>query len=336
MKFFFNAPTKVYFGQINSDDLRNEIKNYGTNVILLSGGLATQKIANEIKSLLEQFCNVHEFNGIQTNPLIEYIELMAEKIVSADVIITVGGGSVHDSGKALAVALTHEQKLEKYMTDGELSVPGIKKDVIPIITVPTIFGTGSEVSPAALLKIENKKRVMFSSFLYPRATFMDYTYIRSIPQELCINSSLDALVQGIESLVSSKAQTFSKRFSYSAIERSLRGILLYAKGDRTDEVLQELALASIESLYAVGQTTVGAAHAISDPLSGYFNIHHGAAVGALLPYVIEVNYDYASEEYDNVKRMIEKLLDRSFSSVVEAILVYYEEIGFDRKHLHLL
>ena len=222
MKFFFNAPTKVYFGQINSDDLRNEIKNYGTNVILLSGGLATQKIANEIKSLLEQFCNVHEFNGIQTNPLIEYIELMAEKIVSADVIITVGGGSVHDSGKALAVALTHEQKLEKYMTDGELSVPGIKKDVIPIITVPTIFGTGSEVSPAALLKIENKKRVMFSSFLYPRATFMDYTYIRSIPQELCINSSLDALVQGIESLVSSKAQTFSKRFSYSAIERSLR------------------------------------------------------------------------------------------------------------------
>lgn len=333
MNFFFNAPTKVYFGQIKSDDLRNEIKNYGTNVILLTGGSATQKISNDIKCLLEPFCNIHEFNGIQTNPLIEYIELIAEKNVSADVIITVGGGSVHDSGKALAVALTHKQKLEKYMTDGELSVPGIKNNVIPIITVPTIFGTGSEVSPAALLRIENKKRVMFSSFLYPRATFMDYTYIRSIPQKLCINSSLDALVQGIESLVSLKAQAFSKRFSYSAIERSLRGILLYAKGDKNDEVLQELALASIESLYAVGQSTVGAAHAISDPLSGRFNIHHGAAVGALLPYVVEVNYDYAAEAYDNVKGMIEKLLDRSFDSLVDAILEYYREIEFDIKHL---
>ena len=130
-----------------------------------------------------------------------------------------------------------------------------------------------------------------------------------------------------------KSQAFSKRFSYSAIERSLRGILLYAKGDKTDEVLQELALASIESLYAVGQSTVGAAHAISDPLSGRFNIHHGAAVGALLPYVVEVNYDYAAEEYDNVKGMIEKLLDRSFDSLVDAILEYYREIEFDIKHL---
>lgn len=329
MKFIYNAPTKVYFGKLNYENLSEEIKQYGNTVLILTGGESTQKIANKVAEELKKYFTIIIKKGICTNPKIEYVESIANEVKTVDVILTVGGGSVHDSGKALAIAMTHSDKLEEYTTDGKLSVPGITNSVIPVITIPTIFGTGAEVSPAALLRIGNKKRVIFSTYLYPKSTFIDCTFAMGLSKEMCINASLDALVQGLESLVSTEAQSFSKRFSLSTINRVISSLLLLTKHNQTLEIMEELALASIEGLYAVGQSTVGAAHAISDPLSGRYNIHHGAAVGILLPYVVEINYLCAQHEYDIVKEIFERELNRTFTTLSEAIMFFYEEIGFD-------
>ena len=330
MNFTYNTPTKVYFGKMNYDNLVSEIKQYGNRVLILTGGKSTKKIADKISDKLKDFFSIKLRDGVESNPKIEFIEGIADELQEVDVILTVGGGSVHDSGKALSIAMTHNEKLEEYTTDGKLSVPGINNKLVPVITVPTVFGTGAEVSPAALLKIRNKKRVIFSTYLYPRVTFVDCSFAESLPLEICIKASLDALVQGIESLVSTKAQSFSKRFSYSAIERVIHSLLFLVKEGNDQQVMEELALASIEGLYAVGQSTVGAAHAISDPISGRYNIHHGEAVGILLPYVVEANYSHAEKEYDIVKSIFERNLHKSFVTLSEAINSFYEEIGFDR------
>lgn len=330
MNFTYNTPTKVYFGKMNYDNLVSEIKQYGNRVLILTGGKSTKKIAEKISDKLKDFFSIKLRDGVESNPKIEFIEGIADELQEVDVILTVGGGSVHDSGKALSIAMTHNEKLEEYTTDGKLSVPGINNKLVPVITVPTVFGTGAEVSPAALLKIRNKKRVIFSTYLYPRVTFVDCSFAESLPLEICIKASLDALVQGIESLVSTKAQSFSKRFSYSAIERVIHSLLFLVKEGNDQQVMEELALASIEGLYAVGQSTVGAAHAISDPISGRYNIHHGEAVGILLPYVVEANYSHAEKEYDIVKSIFERNLHKSFVTLSDAINSFYEEIGFDR------
>ena len=330
MNFTYNTPTKVYFGKMNYDNLVSEIKQYGNRVLILTGGKSTKKIAEKISDKLKDFFSIKLRDGVESNPKIEFIEGIADELQEVDVILTVGGGSVHDSGKALSIAMTHNEKLEEYTTDGKLSEPGINNKLVPVITVPTVFGTGAEVSPAALLKIRNKKRVIFSTYLYPRVTFVDCSFAESLPLEICIKASLDALVQGIESLVSTKAQSFSKRFSYSAIERVIHSLLFLVKEGNDQQVMEELALASIEGLYAVGQSTVGAAHAISDPISGRYNIHHGEAVGILLPYVVEANYSHAEKEYDIVKSIFERNLHKSFVTLSEAINSFYEEIGFDR------
>lgn len=330
MNFIYNTPTKVYFGKIDFNNLVAEIKKYGNNVLILTGGKNTLKIAEDFSNKLKDNFAVTLKDGIKSNPEIELIESIANEVQRADVILTVGGGSVHDSGKALAIAMTHNEKLEKYTTDGEISVPGITNTVIPVITIPTIFGTGAEVSPAALLKIRNKKRVIFSTYICPKATFIDCSFTTSLPNEMCIKASLDAMVQGIESSVSTKAQSFSRRFSHSAIERVVAGLLALVKRNNKTETMEELALASIEGLYAVGQSTVGAAHAISDPISGRYDIHHGEAVGILLPYVVEANYSYATQEYETIKLIFEKNLEKQFRTLSEALNAFYAEIGFNR------
>ena len=330
MNFTYNTPTKVYFGKIDYNNLIAEIKQYGNKVLVLTGGKNTLKIAENLSDKLKENLTVILKDGIKSNPEIELIERLASEVQKADVILTVGGGSVHDSGKALAIAMTHNEKLEEYTTDGKISVPGITNRAIPVITIPTIFGTGSEVSPAALLKIRNKKRVIFSTYIYPKATFIDCSFTVGLSNDMCIKASLDAIVQGMESSVSTKAQSFSRRFSYSAIERVVASLLALVRGNEKAEIMEELALASIEGLYAVGQSTVGAAHAISDPISGRYDIHHGEAVGILLPYVVEVNYPYAKKEYETIKIIFERKLGQTFRTLSEALDAFYAEIGFDR------
>lgn len=330
MNFIYNTPTKVYFGKMDYDNLAAEIKQYGNKVLVLTGGKSTLKIAENLSDKLKENFTVILKDGIKTNPEIELIESIASEVQKADVILTVGGGSVHDSGKALAIAMTHNEKLEEYTTDGKISVPGITNRVIPVITIPTIFGTGAEVSPAALLKIRNKKRVIFSTHIYPKATFIDCSFTTSLSNDMCIKASLDAMVQGIESSVSTKAQSFSRRFSYSAIERVVASLLALVRENEKAEIMEELALASIEGLYAVGQSTVGAAHAISDPISGRYDIHHGEAVGVLLPYVVKANYSYAEKEYETIKLIFEEKLGQTFRTLSEALDAFYAEIGFDR------
>ena len=243
MNFIYNTPTKVYFGKMDYDNLVAEIKQYGNKVLVLTGGKSTLKIAENLSDKLKENFTVILKDGIKTNPEIELIESIASEVQKADVILTVGGGSVHDSGKALAIAMTHNEKLEEYTTDGKISVPGITNRVIPVITIPTIFGTGAEVSPAALLKIRNKKRVIFSTHIYPKATFIDCSFTTSLSNDMCIKASLDAMVQGIESSVSTKAQSFSRRFSYSAIERVVASLLALVRENEKAEIMEELALA---------------------------------------------------------------------------------------------
>jgi alcohol dehydrogenase class IV len=329
MEFFYYAPTKVYFGELNIQSLASEINSYGSKVLMLTGGNSTSIIAKTIKDSLSTKFDIVLFDGVTTNPPVEYIEGLSTQGFKPSVIITVGGGSVHDAGKALSIALTHDSKIEDYTVDGKYSVPGIKGNMPSVITIPTISGTGAEVSPASLVRIRDQKRVIFSPFLYPKATFIDYRFAKSLSVNQCRNTAIDALVQGAESLVSTASQSFSKKYSYSAIKRTVNALIMLNRNGLTESVLEELALASIESLYAVGQSTVGAAHAISDPLSGIYNIHHGIAVGTLCPYVAEVNYNFAKAGYDEIKLIIEDVLKIKTSSIKDAIHGFYDTIEFD-------
>jgi alcohol dehydrogenase class IV len=329
MKFLYNAPTKVIFGEVTADAILSELVHYGKRVLILTGGKSTSIITKRIIELLETNVDLEVFNGIPTNPPIELIENISQKATKPDVILTIGGGSVHDAGKALSIALTHSGSIETYTVDGEYSVTGIKNILLPVITIPTVSGTGAEVSPASLVRVREKKRIIFSPFLYPVITFIDVSFAKSLSLELCINTALDALVQGVESYVSTESQSFSQRFSISAIERIVISLLNITQNGFNQGDLEQIALASIESLYAVGQTTVGAVHAISDPLSGIYNIHHGEAVATLLPYVADVNYIAASNKYDELKVVFENLLKKPYYSFPEAIYSFYNLIGFD-------
>lgn len=291
MSFNYCNTTKVFC----SADIGSELKDFilqcsFQNVLLLSGGEATTPYAEHIAKALDGL-NIKLINGIVSNPLEEKVNEIVASLSkdTVDVICTVGGGSVHDTGKAVAVMLcVNDGELSDYTVNGKYSVPGIKK-AIPVITVPTLCGSGAEVSPAALIRIGNEKRVIFSSLLHPMATFISTNILKDAPSQIIKRSSFDSFIQALEGYISTAANSISDAFAKSAIENYVACIPALLKGTIDDSHLEKLAIASIFSSYVCSTASVGAIHAISDPISGRYNVHHATALAMVAKTVLKKN-----------------------------------------------
>lgn len=283
--------TKVYFTNSVITDINEFLSNTTyRKALLIAGGNYTSNIANKIGSQLKIESLI--ISGVSTNPTSDIIHKIANqaKNFMPDIILTIGGGSVHDCGKAVAIMYYDEfNSIEDYTVNGKFSVPGIKT-TIPVITIPTIVGSGAEVSPAALVRVGKEKRVVFSPLLHPLATFVDIVNIRRLPKEIAVRSIFDSFIQALEGYISLSANTISDVFASQTLQlfnECYNNIKLW---DRISEKeIEKLAIASIFSSYVCSTASVGAIHALSDPISGRYNIHHGTALAMVACNVLEKN-----------------------------------------------
>lgn len=298
MSYNFINTTKVFF----CDEVGKAAKQFCDEnnyhkILFVTGGKHSKNITETIVKSFDKTC-VEIIDGIVSNPLAEKIALETSKtkMFKPDVIISVGGGSVHDSAKALSVMYFNEKdELQDYTVTGKLSVPGIKK-VLPIITVPTLSGAGAEVSPAALIRIANEKKVIFSPLLHPIASFIDVKYAYDIPDDIFIRSAFDALIQSLEGYLSNFANNLSDAFALQSIKYFVENLNNFEIAKRDKNVCEKIAIASFLSSYVCSVAGVGAIHALSDPLSGYFDIHHATALAMVAIPVLRKNLPLKKEK----------------------------------------
>ncbi len=302
MNFVYQNTTKLYFTKTLKEDLNVFLEsNKYSKALVISGGKCTTKLAQDILQGLAieyKLCT-----GVQSNPLSKKVEEISQeaKIFNPDVILTIGGGSVHDTGKAVAILYyDNGHSTEDYTVNGSLSVPGIKK-ALPVITIPTIYGSGAEVSPAALIRIGNEKRVIFSTLLHPLASFIDVALTKGLSIDNISRSAFDSFIQALEGFVSLSSNNISNAFAEITIEYFNNCIPALLSGNITDDILEKLAIASSFSSYVCSTASVGAIHAISDPISGRFDVHHGTALAMVVINVLKKNLSTKS------KQIVEKL-----------------------------
>lgn len=335
MKFSYVNTTKIFF-----TNRLEEIGDYIASMnyrrpLIVTGCTYSAMKANEIANTLS--CDEHKIiSGVSTNASCDFVKDNLKTIsdFSPDVIITVGGGSVHDTGKVISVMLYSDDKvgIEDYTVDGNLSVPGIKK-TLPIITIPTLVGSGAEVSPAALIRIGNKKRVVFSTLLHPTATFVNCSLLETLSINKISRSAFDSLVQALEGFISSSANAISDAFAMQTISY-FNEVYLSLKNDTvTTKENEKLAIASIFSSYVCSTASVGAIHALSDPISGRYNIHHGSALAMVAVGVLKYNLDAVD---DNKVEKLDNMLFNVSASQENVRARVIEKIANIIVELHLL
>ncbi|MDQ0349178.1 iron-containing alcohol dehydrogenase [Ancylobacter vacuolatus] len=218
-----------------------------------------------------------------------------------DSIIGIGGGSCIDMAKVVSVLLTHGGEVSAYY--GEFAVPG---PVLPLIAVPTTAGTGSEVTPVAVILDSGRgsKIGIASPYIIPHMAVCDPELTMTCPKGLTACSGADALAHAVEGFTSKTRPAepmlteqhvfigknlLSDHFAKLAVVNVFR-YLARACADGSDvEAREGLMLASLAAGCAFGTSGTAAAHALQYPVGNITHTSHGDGVGTLLPFVMQFN-----------------------------------------------
>lgn len=255
---------------------------------------------------------------------------------SPDLIIGVGGGSCLDMAKCVALLLTHGGRPQDYY--GELKVPGPS---LPLIAIPTTAGTGSEVTPVAVLSDNTRslKVGISSPHLIPTAAICDPELTLTCPSALTAIAGADALTHAIEAFTATRRpvtpgltqekvfigkNALSDQFALTAISLLWQGLeTACTVGDNLAARAQVMQGATFAGL-AFGVAGTAAAHAIQYPVGALTHTAHGAGVACLMPWVMEWNRPEISAELEQMATAMD-LVDGA--AVIPAIAALFARIG---------
>ena len=200
MKFDFNYynPTKIYFGKTALNNLKKELANYGENILLVYGKNSIKKngLYDKVMEILkESNKKVVELQGIKSNPtytqMMEGARLVKENNV--DLILAVGGGSVIDCSKGIAVsAYSEEDPWQKYWVDCKR----VDNKVVPVGSILTMVGTGSEMNGGSVITNEEKMLKngrVFPANVYPKFSILNPEYTYTVPKNQMVSGIFDIL-----------------------------------------------------------------------------------------------------------------------------------------------
>lgn len=220
---------------------------------------------------------------------------------NVDGVIAVGGGSSMDVAKVVAVLLGSQQTLSDLY--GVNQVTGGR---LPLILVPTTAGTGSEVTPVAVITTgETTKAGVSSPILLPDVAVLDAALTLGLPPAITAMTGVDAMVHAIEAYTSRhKKNPLSDNLAVKALALLSRNIRTAVHDGGNREARGNMLLGACLAGQAFANAPVGAVHALAYPLGGHYHIPHGLSNSLVLPSVLEFNASHADELYAELAEIV--------------------------------
>ncbi len=318
MNFEFHTTTKIVFGTGSFSHLDDFLEGLGDRVFIVTG--SSGRYSKELKEILFGKDFDCYFFPIAQEPTIEIVRKgvhFARKF-QCNFVIGLGGGSVIDTAKAIAVLLTNEGDILDY-----LEVVGRGKKIsrasLPCIAIPTTSGTGSEVTINSVIGVpEQKVKVSLrSQYLAPHLAIVDSELACSMTPEVTAFTGMDTLTQLIEPYTSKMFNPLIDPLCMEGIHRVARALLRAYHHGNDLTAREDMAFASLIGGLALANAKLGAVHGFAGPIGGIYYAPHGAICARLLPFVMEKNIYALSARGDDLG-----ILDRY--KVIDQILTHKE------------
>jgi alcohol dehydrogenase class IV len=290
MRFEFATATRIIFGPGTFGEVGKLAREFGSRAVVVTnlepGGL--EPLAGRLRES-GLHCSVF---GVRGEPEIETVQhgVRLAKQEECAVVLSIGGGSALDAGKAIAAMLTNPGELLDY-----LEVVGhgqaLTRPAAPFIAVPTTAGTGAEVTRnAVLVSPEHQFKVSLRSpFLLARLALVDPELTYDLPPAITASTGLDALTQVIEPYVCSRPNLMTDALCVEGIRRAARSLQRAFEHGRDLAARLDMSVASLFGGLALANAGLGAVHGFAAPIGGRFHAPHGVVCAALLPHVMEAN-----------------------------------------------
>jgi alcohol dehydrogenase class IV len=290
MDFSIHSPTEIRFGRGRICEAAACCSAAGGKVCLVTG--AHPERVERLRKDLEDAGLAPSLVTISGEPSTETAASVIEQARSAgcDCVVSVGGGSVLDTGKVIAAFLTNEGELLDYLEGVGRGNP-LQHRAALHVAMPTTSGTGAEVTKNSVLSVKHErvKVSMRSTLMLPHVALIDPDLTLGLPPPETAASGLDALTQLLEAYITPFANPFTDGLCREGLLRAGRSIRrVYTHPD--DEVARgDMALAATFSGVALAQAKLGAVHGIAGPLGGMYEAPHGAVCARLLAPVLRMN-----------------------------------------------
>ena len=222
------------------------------------------------------------------NPTIECVNAAAKlyKECNATSIVALGGGSPMDVAKSCGVLVKVGGEITDY--EGLYKVPG---PIVPIIAIPTTAGTGSEVTASSVITdtSRNYKFSVISYEILPKYAILDPELIMTAPASVAASCGVDAFIHAEEAYVSNFATPFTDAMAEKAMELIGGNLRRFVANRHDEDAACAMMLGSTFAGMAFAWAKLGNVHAMSHPVSAFFNVPHGVANAVLLPTIVEYN-----------------------------------------------
>ncbi len=293
-------PQKIVFGSGCIETLVEDYLKLGfQRLFLLTAPPIRPLIADSIEKLQGAGIEIEVFDNILAEPTVNDFKgiLAKAEAFRTDSVIGIGGGSVLDITKLVATLLYSDQQVEDCFGTGF-----IKKKGLWFACLPTTAGTGSEVSPNAILLDERDKlkKGIVSPFLMADAAYADPQLTLTVPAKVTADTGMDALTHCIEAYTNKFAHPMVDLYARQGIELIAHNLLRAVKDGNDIEAREACALGSLYGGLCLGPVNTAAVHALSYPLGGEYHIPHGLSNAILLPSVMKFNRPANLRKYAEV------------------------------------
>jgi len=336
LSFNYFGPTKIVYGIDSSKDVEIEMSSLGGTkaVVVTDQGIINAGLLDHILKALGGKC-VGVFSDIPQDTGVEVVDAGAAfaKKNGADIVVSVGGGSIIDTSKGICILLTEGGSLRDYS-----GVQLLSRLQTPHVVIPTTAGTGSEVTNAAVImdKEMGQKRLMVENFNIPRLGILDPKMTAKLPKLLTAGTGMDAMTHAVEALHAIPHEPITDGMAIHAIRLLARYLPVCV--DKGEDLVArgQVQIAATMAGWAFSIAGVGNVHALAHSIGAVAHVPHGIANGILLADCMEFNLESCPDAYAMVAEAFgirEKGMDDmdAAKAAIEAMRDFTKKIGHPQK-----
>ena len=329
-KFELQIPTKIVFGVGVIESIGKETSKLGKSALIVSSKSAIQYgIINKISKLLN-YENIKSTSLCISSgePGIDHVNQIKDfaSQIDFDVIIGVGGGSVIDAVKASSFTLSQNVSIEDALLENNYVIT----KAIPIIAVPTIPGSGSEVSKGAIISWKEKqiKKGLRGEKLYPKTAIIDPYLVMSVPKSQIRISGFDIFTHAVETYISKKANIFTENLSKLAINIILKHLPKIINDKMEIENLVMISYASAIMGINLGNSSTCLPHRLQYPVGILTNTSHAVGLASLYPAWIAITKSASIKKFNNLEKTLNSTIhnNNGNSKPIEEVLSAFMRI----------
>jgi len=333
--YTFDLPTRILYGIGISETVGDEAKRLNAKraLVVTDKGVVRVGIVDQVVANLKQAgIAVDVYDEVIANPvdatIIGGLKMLRE--TKPDLIVGVGGGSPIDSAKLIAIMETNEGAVSDYFGYGHVKA----KRKCPLIAIPTTAGTGTEVTMWAVVTDTQKrqKQGVGSVLCMADVALVDPLLTVTMPAKPTAEVGLDALSHALEAYVSTTAWPVSDALAEYAIKLAADNLRIVVANGKDIKARDAMMMASMLGGMAFPSGGVGMVHGMGHGLSAFYNLSHGYTMGAMMPYVEELNYMANPSKFAKLARLLGEPVDglsdlRAAERVPVALAALFKDVG---------